>query len=194
MEYGSTRRCRRPNFDRASDADGRRQKNELGYASLDGSKGLHPLVQDACRYRLPFWRYGQFVARCPNYTCDQTWQFCRYKKTSWTPGFEWEAQILPPAEVVLGGKRHQKFGNLANVSDSRSIVMAGACDTVWTRQMACWFKVFDSRSERHRFDTRQGPPRLWPWSSHFTLIATSFEYNVKSRFVVYAKQKIPHRG
>jgi hypothetical protein len=41
---------------------------------------------------------------------------------------------------------------------------------------------------------------LWPWANHFTSIASSFEWDVKPRFLVrvwclcQGKQKIPHRG
>jgi hypothetical protein len=54
---------------------------------------------------------------CPNFTCDAIKLFCRYKKQ---PGL----QVLndkPKSfhwQVILREKRHQKFGNRANGSDS----------------------------------------------------------------------------
>jgi hypothetical protein len=52
------------------------------------------------------------------------------------------------------------------------------------------------KSEHREFDSHHGPPRLWPWASHFTLIASSFEWDIKPRFLVpeclcQGKQKLP---
>jgi hypothetical protein len=39
-------------------------------------------------------------------------------------------------------------------------------------------KVSDSWSDHCGFDTHHRSPRLWPWESHFTSIASSFEWDV----------------
>jgi hypothetical protein len=66
---------------------------------------------------------------------------------------------------------------------------------VWSSGLGCWTQW----SKHCGFNTCDGLPHLWPWASHFTSIASSFEWDIKLRFLVLGcpcegKQKSTHRG